>query len=522
MEKQILLSSTSTEKRAVLLEDDKVVELAVERPQQYRMLGNIYRGKIVSILPGIQSAFVDIGQQKNAFLHAADVDPTLLLDTKDEALIEQYTDRGRSNRRKVARVPIEQVIEEGQEILVQVVKEPIGNKSAKITTQISIAGRFLVLVPDTDFIGVSKKTSDPRKRRRLKELIAQIKPAGVGFIVRTIGLKVSETEFVNEIHSLIKAWRETQEEALKGSGTRLVYREEAITTRVIRDMFSEDVKVLHVDQESDYREVREYLKAAAPALLDKVKLYRDKTPLFDKFNIEKELERSLRRKVWLKSGGYLLIDHTEALLAIDVNTGRNVGKASLEETIYKTNLEAVPEIARQLRLRDMGGIVVVDFIDMRRTEHRRRIEDEMRRALRRDPTATSCTGLSKFGLMELTRKRVRPELQEFYTDVCHACNGLGRVFSPATVTTRIDRELKRSGASGSKSVVTLAVHPAVAAYLRENNERMLRQLEREHNCRLEIMEDEELDQDEYAVRQTRSDSAGGRRRSRSSRRKQAT
>ncbi|MBD3315586.1 MAG: Rne/Rng family ribonuclease [Chitinivibrionales bacterium] len=506
MEKEILLSSTSTEKRAVLLEDKKVVELAVERPQQYRLLGNIYRGKIVSILPGIQSAFVDIGQQKNVFLHAADVDPALLLDNKDEALIERYTDRGRSSRRKVARVPIEQVLEEGQEILVQVVKEPIGNKSAKVTTQISIAGRFLVLVPDTDFIGVSKKTSDLRKRRRLKELIAQIKPAGIGFIVRTIGLKVSETEFVNEIHSLIEAWRETQELALKGTGPCQVYREEAITTRVIRDMFSEDVKQLLVDLESDYNEVRDYLKAAAPNLLDRVKMYKAKVPLFDKYDIEKELERSVRRKVWLKSGGYLLIDHTEALLAIDVNTGRNVGKASLEETIYKTNLEAVPEICRQLRLRDLGGIIVVDFIDMRRTEHRRRIEEEVRRTVRRDPTATSCTGLSKFGLMEITRKRVRPELQELYTDVCHACNGLGRVFSPATVTTRIDRELKRTGASGSKNTVTLAIHPAVAAYLHENEDRMVHQLEREHDCRLEIMEDEELDQDEFEVRRNKTDS----------------
>jgi ribonuclease G len=496
MGKKILFTASPSEKRAALLENDRVVELVVERPDSLRFVGNIYRGKIVSILPGLQAAFVDIGLGKAAFLHASDVDPALLLDEGDASL-ERYTDQGKNKRRRVARIPIEKVLDEGQEILVQVIKEPIGTKGAKVTTQISLAGMFLVLVPDADFIGVSKKTSDDKRRQRLKKLIASIKPPGVGFIVRTIGLKVAEPEFIKEIQSLCQKWRQAQDEALKGAAPKLVYREMGITTRVIRDLFSEDVSEVFVDQEDDFREIQSYLKIMSPELCQKVVLYKDKRPLFDKFNIEKDLELSLKRKVWLKSGGYILFDHAEALLAIDVNTGRNVGRANLDDTIFRTNMDAAHEITRQFRLRDIGGIIVIDFIDMDKADHRRRIEDEMRNLLRKDPTVTDVTGLSKFGLMEITRKRVRPELQELFTDVCNVCNGLGWVFSPATVTARIDRWLNRADSQDTPRELVLAVNPAVHAYLTKENSQMLRRLEQEHNFHLSVVEDEDLDQDDY-------------------------
>jgi ribonuclease G len=498
MEKKILFNATLTEKRVALLENGKLVELVVERPDQYRQLGNIYRGRVVSILPGIQSAFIDIGMDRNAFLHASDVDPALLLD-RDDDLIERYTGRQQSKRRSVARVPIEKVLSEGQEVLVQVIKEPIGGKNAKVTTQISIAGRFLVLVPDADFIGVSKRSTDFGDRKNLKKLISRLKPPGIGFIVRTIGLDVSESEFEREIHDLIGRWRHVQENALKGTGPASIYKEYGITTRVIRDIFSEQVSEVLVDEQSDFDEIQAYLSCLSPHLRGRVKLYTDKTPLFDKFNLEHEIERSLRRKVWLKSGGYLLFDHAEALLAIDVNTGRNVGKSNLEDTIFKTNQEAVFEICRQFRLRDIGGIIVVDFIDMRSPQNRHKIEDDMRKLLGQDPSATSYTSLSKFGLMEITRKRVRPELQELFTDICHSCNGLGRVFSPATVTTRIDRWLSRPRDSHVKEYV-LAVHPAVSAYLKTDESQIVRRLEKEHGVKLITLEDEDLDQDEFEFR----------------------
>jgi ribonuclease G len=494
--KKILFNATTTEKRAALLENDRVVELVVERPDNMRFVGNIYRGKIVSVLPGIQSAFVDIGMAKAAFLHASDVDPTLLLESGD-ALIERYTSAPAFKRRKLIRIPIEKVIQEGQEILVQVIKEPIGTKGAKVSTEISLAGRFLVLVPDTDFIGVSKKTSDDKKRRRLKSLLMQLKPKGVGFIVRTIGLKVSETEFIQEIHSLLKKWRTVQEEALTGSAPKLVHKDLGITTGVIRDLFSEDVTEVLVDQKDDFEEIQSYLRTVSPDLCNRVIFYEDKTPLFDSYQIEKDLELSLRRKVWLKSGGYILFDHTEALLAIDVNTGRNVGKSNHEDTIFKTNIEAVAEIGRQMRLRDIGGLIVVDFIDMDKQENIKKIEEEMKRTLNNDPTVNSNTSISKFGLMEITRKRVRPELQELYTDVCSVCNGLGWVFSPATVAARIDRWLNRADSKNSPRQLLLAVNPAVAEYLRKENSTMLKNLEQEHNIKIKVTEDEDLDQDEY-------------------------
>ncbi len=493
MQKKILFNGTSTEKRAALLENDKVVEIVVERPDHYRLVGNIYRGRIESILPGIQSAFIDIGLGKCAFLHATDVDPSLLLEKSDK-LMERFT--GDTNRKRMAKIPIEKILKVGDQILVQVAKEPISTKGAKVTTQISLAGRFLVLVPDADFIGVSKRTQDMKKRNKLKSLIAQLKPPGVGFIVRTIGLQVSENEFVNEIHMLVDAWKKAQNEALEGTGPKLVYRELGITTRVIRDIFSNDVTEVYVDQEEDRQEILSYLRALSPDLCQKVILYKEKLPLFDKFNIEKDLERLLRRKVWLRSGGYVLIDRTEALVAIDVNTGRNVGKSNLEETIFRTNIEAATEICRQLRLRDIGGLIVVDFIDMRSLENRRKLENFMRRTLLADPTVTSSTGLSKFGLMEITRKRVRPELQEFFTNVCHACGGLGWVFSAETVTARIDRDLRRL--IDHKHEIPLSVHPAVAAYLMKDGAVVKKMLEKEHDCHLNLIENEELDQDEYS------------------------
>lgn len=497
MIKKILFNATPTEKRAALLENDKVVEMVVERPDYFRLVGNIYRGKVTSILPGIQAAFVDIGLEKCAFLHATDVDPSLLLDAGD-ALMERYMGQGESTKRKrIARIPIEKVLEIGQEVLVQVAKEPMGTKGAKISTQISLAGRFLVLVPDTNFIGVSKKTSDMKKRAHLKRLIAEIKPPGVGFIVRTIGLKVSETEFVNEIHMLLDNWRKAQDEALSGTGTKLVYRELGITTRVIRDIFSEQVEKVYVDQEDDYNEIVSYLRALSPTLCNRVVHYTEKVPLFDRFDIEKDLDRLLKRKVWLRSGGYVLIDRTEALVAIDVNTGRNVGKSSLEETIFKTNFDAAGEICRQLRLRDIGGLIVVDFIDMKLAENRRKIESIMRKLLESDPSANACTGLTKFGLMEITRKRVRPELQEYFTNVCHACDGLGWVFSAESVTNRIDRDLRRLEKISSR--IQLSIHPAVAAYMLKDGARIKSMLENEHHCSFDIFEDEELDQDEFSI-----------------------
>jgi len=496
MKKQILFSSSTTQKRAALLENGKVVELVVERPDNMRLAGNIYRGRITSIVPGLQSAFVDIGLERSAFLHATDIDPSLLVEQTNPVL-DRYDSDYRARKRRIPKISLHEILKEGQQIVVQMLKEPIATKGAKVTTQISIPGRFLVLVPDADFIGVSKKMSDINRRKNLKRLIASVKPKGVGVIVRTIGLKVSEDEFMAEMHELIDSWRSIHKEALIGEGPRLLHSDKGITTAVIREFFSEQISEVFVDNRSDYDEICEYVRRSSPAMLNRVQMYNQRAPLFDYYRIEKDLEKSLRRKVWLKSGGYLLFDHAEALLAIDVNTGRNIGKKDLEETIYTTNVEAVEEICRQMRLRDIGGLIVIDFIDMRDKNNVRKIEEAMRKALKRDNSATSMTGLSKFCLMEITRKRVRPELQELMTDACTVCGGLGWVFSPSTVMTRIDRFLHRLSAENKiHKKMKLAVHPAVFAYINKNGQ-IMEELAQKNQCQITLRENESLDQDEF-------------------------
>ncbi len=503
MKKQIVLSSTTTQKRAALLEDGNVVELVVEQPDSTRTLGNIYRGRVDKLVPGIQSAFIDIGTGQSAFLHISDVDPSLLpKPDDDDSRYEQYEsylnrNSGRNKRVKIARVPIETVLEEGQYILVQITKEPIGNKSPKVTTQISLAGRFVVLVPDSTMIGVSKKTQDEEKRKNIKRMVRDMLPPGLGCIVRTIGLKVPGEHIRSELQELVDEWHRVQKNALSGIGAKLLFTERGITTQVVRDLFSDDVNEVIADTEEDYDEIVAYLEKISPTAVERVAHYESDIPLFDAFDVERDLDKSLKRKVWLKSGGYLFFDHAEALLAIDVNTGRNIGDHDLEETVFRTNVESAVEIARQLRLRDIGGIIVVDFIDMRNPKNRRKIESIMRNHLEQDPTTTSCTGLSKFGLMEITRKRVRPELQELLTNVCPSCYGLGRVFSPATVASRVERWLHRAESDKLPEHLTLAVTQPAADYLLKDNAVIIEQLEKAHKYRLRVIVDNNLEQDEF-------------------------
>jgi len=504
--KQIILSSTATQKRAAVLEDARVVELVIEQPDNTRTLGNIYRGRIDKIVPGIQSAFVDIGTGQSAFLHISDIDPSLLpMPDEESEVFEEYErqlDRSNKNKRgRIARVPIETVLEEGQQILVQITKEPIGNKSPKVTTQISLAGRFVVLVPDSNLIGVSKKSDDEEARRKIKRMVRDMLPQGLGCIVRTIGLEVPGEHILTELKDLVLQWHKVQREALTGNGPKLLFKERGITTQVIRDLFSDEVEEVITDDADDYDEIIAYLEKFSPGMVERVAFYESEIPLFDAFDIERELDRTLKRKVWMKNGGYLFFDHAEALLAIDINTGRNTGDKNLEDTVFQTNVEACYEIARQLRLRDIGGIIVIDFIDMRNPKNQRKIENLMHELLEKDPTTTSHTALSKFGLMEVTRKRVRPELQEQLTNVCPSCNGLGRVFSPATVSTRIERWLHRAEAdSDLPKHLNISVSQTVADYLLQNEGDMIRQLENAHKFQLRITVENDLEQDEFEVR----------------------
>ncbi|ERP31869.1 Rne/Rng family ribonuclease [Chitinivibrio alkaliphilus] len=502
MSKKIILSSSTTQKRAALLEEGRVVELVVEQPDSKRILGNIYRGTVTKIVPGIQSAFVDIGIGQNGFLHISDVDPTLLPEGRGGAKksVDAYLNRSHKNKRNIPLVPIEHVLEEGQQILVQVIKEPISDKSPKLSTQISLAGRFVVLVPDSHMIGVSKRTEDENHRRKLKKIVRSMLPPGLGCIVRTIGLRVSSDHIRKELQTLVNSWHAIQTAALEGIGPKKLYTERGVVTQVVRDLFSRDVQEIIVDSSADYEEVVDYLEKVSPEMVERISHYESDIPLFDAFDIERDLDKSIKRKVWLHNGGYLYFDHTEALIAIDVNTGRNKGSNNLENTVFETNLAACYEIGRQLRLRDIGGIIVVDFIDMKNPRNRKKIEETMRAVLDKDTTTTNLTRLSKFGLMEITRKRVRPELQELLTDVCPACSGLGRVFSPATLATRIERWLHRAAADDTIARrLSINVPLGASDYLLDKEKTMIEDLESQHGFRLRIVADYNLDQDEFEV-----------------------
>jgi len=519
MVKKLLFSSTATQNRVAVLEEGKVVEYIVEQPDNHRILGNIYRGRVERVVPSIQSAFIDIGLEKNAFLNVADIETNLIpeIQREEEPEIDESTksvevkadaetdadaddadmEADAEKKPPKNKYAIENLIEEGQEVLVQISKEPIGNKSPKVTTKISLAGRFTVLVPDSKNIGISKKNDGKRERKRLKKMLRQMLPPGMGCIVRTIGLDVDENLIYNELKMLVSEWEIIQAKALEGEEPCLLYREQDTITQSIRDLFSKEVEEVIADDQNDYEKIITYLNKIAPEMKDRVSLYTQNTPLFDAYDIERDLDKSLRRKIWLKSGGYLFFDKTEALLAIDVNSGRNNSEETLEDTVFAVNMEAAKEIARQIRLRDVGGIIVVDFIDMKKGENREALQQRMRELLKNDSTNTACSDLSRFSLMEMTRKRVRPGLNELMTEICPHCNGMGRVFSTKTVASKIDRWLHRAQADEISSPIKILVSQTIFDYIERNN--LQQELENDHKVKLLFEVATRLGQDEFEI-----------------------
>lgn len=491
LKREILISATRRETRVAILEDDCLVELLVDRPDIQRTVGNIYRGKVEAVLPGLQAAFVDIGLGKSAFLHASD-----LVEPEEEELEEEEGER----RRSAKKAPdIEDLVRRGDTLLVQVIKEPIGTKGARVTTQISLAGRYLVYMPFASKIGVSRKIEVREERQRLREIVSRLLPEDAGgVIVRTVAEGASEEALRRELKSLVGLWKKIKRKAAFLRPPALVQREASLTSGIIRDLFSDRVDHLWVDSPEIYEEIRQYLKQVDPDLLDRVTLYRDPTPLFDKFDIETEIRDLFKRRVDLPTGGYLVIEPTEALVSIDVNTGRYTGSAKdPEKTILRTNLEAAREIARQLRLRDIGGIIVIDFIDMESRANRDRVLQELRTHLARDRARTRAFAVSELGLIEMTRQRVRESLWASLTTVCPACEGTGRVFRPEVVVSRVERSLKRVALERKEKQLTVRVHPEVALYLLEQEPRFLEEAESATGIHLELRDDPMLRVDEF-------------------------
>jgi ribonuclease G len=495
--REILMSTTSQETRVAILEDEVLVELMVDRPDSSRIVGDIYLGKVEAVLPGIQAAFVDIGTEKAAFLHVSDVaGEDEEGDEGDDGGGEDDNGRRRSRRFP----PIQDLVQKGQDLLVQVSKEPISTKGPRVTAHISLAGRFLVYMPGSDHVGVSRKIEDREERARLRALAREILPTGAGgVIVRTVGEELTRETFERELKSLLGTWKQIQKRAGRARAPAVIHREAKLIKGIVRDLFSEKVDSLTIDNFQVHEEVRQYLDSVDPSLTQRVKLFQETTPLFDEYEIESEIIEAFQRRVMLPSGGYIIIEPTEALVSIDVNTGRYTGKKDPEKTILRTNLDAAREIARQLRLRDIGGIIVCDFIDMESKQNRERVLQELRQHLSRDRARTKAFQVSELGLIEMTRQRVRPSLYQSQTEICPCCAGSGRIFTPETVIRRVERAVRRVGIEGKEKTVTVRVHPEVALYVLEDEPGFLKRLQRETRIQLNLRDDPLMQQDQFRI-----------------------
>ncbi|MDZ7265912.1 MAG: Rne/Rng family ribonuclease [candidate division KSB1 bacterium] len=494
MRKEIFINSSVGETRIAILEDGKLVELLTERPENERMVGDIYLGRVVNVVKGMRAAFVDIGLEQDAFLHFSDIGETLsdyhaFLDLEETGGDTRPPERATPNHRPIPK--------EGQEILVQIIKEPISTKGCRITTELSIAGRYMVIVPNSDMVGVSKKVMNLKEKRRLKKIAQAIKPKGFGLIIRTVAEDKDEASLRADLENLMRTWRKTEARLKKEKPPCLVYKDLAMASSVIRDLFTPDITRVVVDSRRLHQQTVSYLQEVAPQFVEKVELYRGKKPLFDTYGIEQEIEKSLSRKIWTRSGGYILFDHAEALTAIDVNSGKFMGRGGHDENALKINLEAAREIARQLRLRDIGGIIVIDFIDMIDPRLKRRLHDEFRRELRKDRAQSNISQISEFGMIEMTRERVRPSLLFSYSDPCPTCEGTGRVISKATVLTRIERWLMRYKFIGSERSLVLVVHSEMQRFLTAGLRSRIRRLMWKYWMKIQVLPDDTLRPEEF-------------------------
>jgi ribonuclease G len=507
MKREILVNAGPRETRVAIIEDDLLVELLVDRPDSRRMVGDVYLGKVEAVLPGLQAAFVNIGTEKAAFLHAADVvveDAAVSDDDDDEDEDDTAEPSkaggggGRRGRREVP--PIQDMLKRGQDILVQVSKEPISTKGPRVTAQVSLAGRFLVYMPFASKVGVSRKIGERSERQRLRQMVQEILPEGVGgVIVRTVGEDTTPETFERELTSLINNWKRIKRKTTFTRAPALVHRETNVTRGLVRDLFSDKVDSLTVDSKQTYNEIAEYLQGIAPDLVERLKLHEEPVALFDKAGIETEIRDLFKRRCDLPSGGYLIIEPTEALVSVDVNSGRYTGKRDPEKTILKTNSEAAREIARQLRLRDVGGIIVCDFIDMETQANRDRVLQELRQCLGRDRARTKAFAVSDLGLIEMTRQRVRQSHYQSMTEACPVCNGTGRVFTPETIVRRVERAVKRMAAEGKKEPITLRLHPDVALHVLEQEHDFLKRIEKAAGFSMDMRDDPLLKPDEIRL-----------------------
>ena len=493
MKKEIVINETADQIRIAITEDGRLAEIFVDTPGKERMFGDIYLGKIARVMPGIRAAFIDIGHKQDAFLHFSDVDPNideyssligedepdLQDDDDDEAeTVGAPADRGTRQQQgqryqpkgqRPPRPPQKDVnLDRGQSIIVQVTKEPVGKKGVRVTSKVSLPGRYVVLLPFDGRVGVSKKLYNFREKKRLRRIVRSMLPEGFGVIIRTVAEGKEEELLKNDLEQLIKTWREIEKSLKTEQPPILLYKDLSTVSSVIRDLFNNEVQRVVVDSRRLYKEITTYVKWFSPNLLDKIEFYRGKQPIFDVFGVAKDMQESLGRRVALKTGGYLVIDPTEAMTVIDVNSGRYAASKEQEQNSLRTNIEASREIVRQLRLRDIGGIIVIDFIDLDDERNKRKVYEELRREFRRDRAKSTVLPMTEFGLVQITRQRIRQSIMQSFSETCPVCSGTGIIQSRATVLTDITGwfgRIRNEGHNGR--IFKLTVHPYIAYYLKE-------------------------------------------------------
>jgi ribonuclease G len=502
--REIIINSAPYETRVALLEQRRLTEVFIERARDKGVAGNIYKGRVTRVLPGMQAAFVDIGLEKAGFLHGSDLYAELgdeFITEEGPTPIEVTADASAANQKAFPRrVPIEERLKKGQEILVQVAKQPIGSKGARITGVISLPGRHLVFTPSTNHVGVSRRIEDESERTRLKDIVESERPPEGGFIIRTACESLSKREIQGDIRFLLKLWDRILHKSERVGAPALLHYDMDLVLRTVRDLFTAETQRLVVDNSRDYQRILDFLDTVMPRLKSRVELYDDPEPIGDRFGIESQIAKALERKVWLKSGGYIVIDHTEALTVIDVNTGRFVGKKTQEETVLQTNLEAAKVIVEQLRLRNIGGLIVIDFIDMEDRLSQRQVFDVLSDALKKDKARSKLLRISELGLIEMTRKRTRESLTQLLCATCPSCTGRGQVKSTETVAYEVLRRIQREAALNTRvAQITAQVHPAVAQFLDREEDRTLRSLEASLNKKIVIKALSDLEESRYEV-----------------------
>src|SRR5712664_2850278 len=520
MQKEMIVSSNGHETMVAILEDDLVAEVFVERERQRGVVGNVYKGRVSKVLPGMQSSFIDVGLERDGFLYVDDVIDTM--DEFDKLAGDDDEDGGKGRsadgsagspspraesrgERDKPRPKIEELLREGQEIIVQVVKEPLGTKGARLTSHVTMPGRFLVFMPTVDHIGVSRKIESRDERSRLRGIVREFREAHGftgGVIIRTAAGGRPKEDILGDLEAFHKIWTEMRQRNESSRAPAVLFQEQSIVSRLLRDLLTEDFQAIRIDNATEHQRVLELIERIMPSLAPKVKLYSKPYPIFDEYGVQGEIDKALKSKVWLKSGGSIVINQTEALVAIDVNTGRYVGKKSsgrLEDTIVKTNLEAVKEIVRQIRLRDLGGIIVLDFIDMEDRKNRQKVLQAVELELKKDRSPSKALQVSDFGLVIITRKRVKQSLERVLTEPCPYCAGTGVIKSSSTICYEILNEVKKVGPDLNGHRLLLRVNPDIARALKEEEHAVLKDLKQSIGKDVTIKADVHLHHEQFDV-----------------------